>query len=110
MQKSQFKTDQYRDARGGHSRFLNVMCEHCTASVLVYQKDGPGELRRLYMDRIVAPKNLAGLQNKKLRDISELKCSKCKRILGIPYVYEKEKRKAFRIFVGAVTKKVTTFK
>lgn len=26
--------------------------------VAVYQKDGPGELRRMYMDRIFSPKNI----------------------------------------------------
>ena len=110
MRRQQFKSDQYRKARGGYSRFLDVICEHCGTKVLIYQKDGPGELRRLYMDRIFAPGNLTNLQDKKLQDISELKCPKCKRILGIPYMYEKENRKAFRLFVGAVIKKVTTLK
>jgi hypothetical protein len=107
MKKPQFKSDQYRKARGGYSRFLDVICEHCSTKVLIYQKDGPGELRRLYMDRIFAPEKLVSLQNNSLEKISDLTCPKCKRVLGIPYIYEKEKRKAFRLFVGAVKKKVT---
>lgn len=109
MKQSRFKSDQYRKVRGSYARFLNVLCEHCGAKVLVYQKDGPGELRRLYVDRIFAPDKLVKLQNKPLKQIPELICPKCRRVLGTPYLYEKEKRKAFRLFVGAVRKKVTTF-
>jgi len=110
MEGPKFKSDQYRKARGGYSRFLSVNCEHCGHKVLVYQKDGPGELRRLYMDRIFSPEKMIGLQNKSLEKTSDLICPNCKRILGIPYIYEKEKRKAFRLFVGAVQKKVTKLK
>ena len=100
------KSDQYRKARGGYSRFLDIRCEHCGTKVLVYQKDGPGELRRLYMDRIVAPDKLINLKDKKTENILDLMCTKCKRVLGIAYIYQKEKRKAYRLFVGAVVKKV----
>jgi len=34
------------------------------------------------------------------------KMAKCKRLLGIKYIYEKEKRPAYRLFVGAVVKKI----
>lgn len=107
---SKFKSDQYRKARGGYSRFVDIFCEYCNTKVLLYQKDGTGELKRIYMDRIIAPKDLTNLQNKKLDNISELRCHKCKRVLGIPYIYEKENRKAFRLFVGTVVKKLTKAK
>ncbi len=107
MKKTIFKSDKYRNNRGGYARFLDVICEHCGTKVLLYQKDGPGELRRLYVDRIFAPDNLSNLQDKKIEEILDLICLKCKRVLGIPYIYEKEKRKAFRLFVGAIIKKVT---
>ena len=57
-----FKSDKYRKARGNYSRFLNVLCEHCGAKILVYQKDGPGPLKRLYLDRIFAPEDLINFQ------------------------------------------------
>src|SRR3989338_8331432 len=60
---SKFKSDKYRKTRGGYSRFLNVLCEHCGAKILVYQKDGHGPLKRLYFDRIFAPENEATVQN-----------------------------------------------
>ena len=104
---TKFKSDKYRKARGGHSRFLNVLCEHCGAKIFVYQKDGPGPLKRLYLDRIFASKNLGNFQKLPINKIPDLTCSKCKSVLAIPYIYKKEQRKAFRLFVGAVTKKIT---
>jgi hypothetical protein len=72
MKLLQLKHDKYRKARGGYSRLLEIHCEHCSHVIALYQKDGPGSLKRL---------------------------------LGIPYIYEKEKRPAFRLFQGSVTKK-----
>lgn len=40
-------------------------------------------------------------------DRDNLLCQQCKEILGKMIVYEKEDRPAFRLFVGAVTKKIT---
>ncbi len=110
MKKTMFKSDKYRKARGSYFRFLDVICEHCAQKVLVYQKDGPGELRRLYIDRIFKPENFSELEKKPINKISELTCQNCKRVLGTPYIYAKENRKAFRLFVGAVIKKVTKAK
>ncbi|HBB37647.1 MAG: hypothetical protein UV82_C0008G0022 [Candidatus Magasanikbacteria bacterium GW2011_GWD2_43_18] len=101
-----FKKDKYKSARGGHSRLLNVCCRKCESLVLVYQKDGPGNLRRLYLDRILAPEHMVGLEIKDLDDISFLRCQTCDEILGTPYVYIKEKRKAFRLYQDAVIKKL----
>jgi|SRR3989338_3959816 len=102
-----FKSDKYRKARGGHSCFLNVLCEHCGAKILVYQKDGPGILKRLYLDRIFALENLASFQKLSVSKIPNLTCAKCKSVLAVPYIYKKEQRRAFRLFVGAITKKIT---
>ncbi len=108
--KTKFKKDKYRQARGGYSRFLEVSCHHCDKVILIYQKDGPGELKRMYLDRIIAPESLVTLQTLPISKVSELVCPKCKYILAIAYVYPKEKRNAFRLFVGAVNKKVTKLK
>lgn len=101
-----FKKDKYKSARGGHSRLLNVCCRKCENIVVVYQKDGPGNLRRLYLDRIFAPDNLVGLQNFNIDDVPTLKCKKCSEILGTPYIYSKEKRKAFRLYQDFVIKRL----
>lgn len=39
--------------RGTWSRFYRVKCRKCDCPVTLYQKDGPGELRRMYLDRFV---------------------------------------------------------
>ena len=53
-------------------------------------------LKRMYLDRIIradtTPKNLV--------------CKACDRVLGVIFTYEKEQRAAYRMFAGAVTKKV----
>ena len=41
------KSDKYRKARGGTAHFLNIYCVRCNAFVLLYQKDGPGQVLRL---------------------------------------------------------------
>ncbi len=100
-----FKKDKYRKNRGNYSRLLNIYCRICNNKILIYQKDGPGNLRRIYLDRIFFPLKLTNIQTKQLNKIPALKCSNCKEILGIPYIYKKEKRKAFKIFQDALIKK-----
>jgi hypothetical protein len=96
--KLKLKQDKYRKSRGGHSRFLAVSCAKCKTQVAIYQKDGPGILKRMYLDRIVEPKNAATAE--------KFICKKCKEVLGVPIVYKKENRPAYRLFEGAVTKKI----
>lgn len=99
------KTDRFRKARDGYSKFLDIFCGHCGTKVLLYQKDGPGSLKRLYLDRIFDPANLTGLQHLPLVKVPPLACGQCQAVLGIPYIYPKEKRLAFRLPPAAVMKK-----
>jgi len=92
-----FKNDKFKKSRGGHSRRLLIYCEKCDAQLVIYQKDGPSILKRLYYDRILAPLVRSG---------KTLVCKKCKAILGVSVIYKKEKRPAYRLFAGAVGKKV----
>ena|SRR3989344_6262687 len=92
------KRDKYSRSRGGYSRLLEIKCEKCGQSLCYYQKDGSGPLRRMYLDRIL--KTYAAETEKSLA------CQKCGYMLGIRYIYEKEKRPAFRLFEGAVTKRI----
>ncbi len=105
---AKLKRDKYRTVRGGYSRLLNIHCRKCQAVVAAYQKDGPGNLRRLYLDRIFAPSSLIALQNKPVKKIGLLRCTKCSEILGTPYTYPKEGRKAFRLYQDAVVKRVSS--
>jgi hypothetical protein len=106
MKRFQLKHDKYRKARGGYSRLLEIHCDHCGNVIALYQKDGPGPLKRMYIDRIVSPKEFAKLQNVPMKKVPNLICPYCKRLIGISYIYEKEKRLAFRLFEGSVTKKM----
>ncbi len=87
MKKSIFKNDRYKQKRGGYSRLLNISCQKC----------GPGNLRRMYLDRIID--STASITKK------DLSCSKG-HVLGVKIIYEKEKRPAYRLFVDAVSKKI----
>lgn len=98
--------DKYKSARGGHSRLLDVSCRKCGELVVVYQKDGPGNLRRLYLDRILAPDTATQLQTNPINNIPALRCKKCGEILGTPYIYEKERRKAYRLFQDSVIRRL----
>lgn len=91
-----FKTDRFKKNRGGYSRWLLLRCEKCQSHLFVYQKDGPGILKRLYLDRIMLP---AGLKPTK-----SLACRHCQAVLGVSSVYQKENRPAYRLFAGAVEK------
>lgn len=103
------KRDKYKQARGGYSRLLDVGCRKCEKTVLTYQKDGPGNLRRLYLDRIFSPEGLVGLENSNIQNIKPLKCVNCGEILGTSYIYPKEKRKAFRLYQDSVIKRIVKF-
>lgn len=99
------KRDKYKSKRGGHSRLCDIHCRACNQFTLVYQKDGPGNLLRLYMDRISEPASLTGLEHIDIDKIEMLRCSGCNKLLGTPYIYEKERRKAFRLHTNAVIKR-----
>jgi hypothetical protein len=92
-----FKNDRFRKKRGGYTRLLKVSCQNCDSSICLYQKDGPGNLRRMYIDRIVDP--MVSISQK------YLSCPKG-HLLGVKIIYEKERRPAFRLFVDSVNKKV----
>lgn len=100
-----FKKDQFRKARGGVSRLLDISCSKCGTHICFYQKDGPGMLKRMYLDRIFESE-YSGLENNLAENIPQFICPNCKEHLGTPIIYEKEKRSAFRLFVGGITKKI----
>ena len=78
---------------------LDISCRKCREHICFYQKDGPGNLRRMYIDRIIDPKISVSKK--------DLFCSK-NHLLGIKIIHSEhgEKRLAFRLFVDAVTKKI----
>ncbi len=102
------KKDKRVNARDGNSHFLDITCSKCGQYVALYQKDGIGSLLRMYLDRIFEPKEVSALQFKEdKKDIPNLKCSKCGEVIGVPMVYEREKRLAFRLIRGSFAKKMS---
>ena len=91
-----FINDKYKKARGGYSRLLQLSCASCGSVITNYQKDGPGLLKRLYLDRMTL----------NYRNERYLICPNCGKELGLFFVYEKENRPAYRLFAGAIAKKI----
>lgn len=97
MKKNKYINDKYRKIRGGYSRFINISCQKCKGNICLYQKDGPGNLRRMYIDRIT---------NSKVSTVKkEFLCSNG-HLLGIRIIYKKENRPAYRLFVDSIIKKI----
>lgn len=109
LPKYKFKKDAYMRRRGTPA-MLAVLCAHCRAYVMSYQKDGDGPLLRCYLDRIHHPKKLAGDQHEEFskKGFPNLCCDACQSILGFPIIYKKEKRPAYHLTPGSfVTKKIS---
>ena len=76
---------------------LEISCVECGAVVCHYQKDGPGSLKRMYLDRITDSQvSITG---------KSLECPSG-HLLGIKIIYKKENRPAFRLFIDEVRKKI----
>ena len=97
--KVEFKNDKFKRNRGNFSRWLLLSCEKCKKPFCYYQKDGPGILKRLYVDRMISIKKENFIDEK-------LVCEKCNFALGVYTIYKKEDRPAYRLFTGAVEKKI----
>ncbi len=102
------RKDNYSRARGGPTKFLYVSCSSCHEPAMIYQKDGPGTLRRYYSDRIVWPPRLVQEQSKvtaeTVKQAGSLACSTadCGNVFAHPMVYEPENRPAYRAIPGSV--------
>lgn len=102
------KNDKYRQARGGTAVMLDVFCAKCNTPVIYYQKDGPGVLKRCYLNRIFAPADLERLQKDpritEPKDMPNLECSSCHSVIGTPMRHD-DGRLAFRLRLGYSYKK-----
>lgn len=102
------KNDRYRKARGGMAAFLTLYCTKCNAWLLLYQKDGSGQLHRCYLNRIFAPSGLEQLQYdshiREARDLTSLICDSCGSIVGHPMRHG-DGRLAFRLIPGTFRKR-----
>lgn len=84
------KKDTYFKKRGGVTKICDIVCTGCNRTVLVYQKDGPGWLKRCYENRVILPKTINIKKN--------LLCD-CGNVLASPVVY-KDGRFAWHLITG----------
>jgi len=94
--------DKYFRERGGSAKIINVSCAKCKNKLFIYQKDGPGWLKRCYVNRILWPENyiiLAKNKNLEPKELPLLKCSSCQEIIGSP-MRHKDGRIAFSLIRG----------
>jgi hypothetical protein len=102
-----FKKDSYMKRRGTPV-MLEIFCAGCDGYIMHYQKDGPGPLKRCYLDRIHLPQSLEQRQydefNKKASP--KLICEQCEAVIGSPIVYEKENRPAYYMRQGFFAKRI----
>ena len=82
------KKDKYFRKRGSYARIIKVKCAKCNNLLFLYQKDGPGWLKRCYLNRIISEKRFS--PSKKLE---------CCGVIGIPIKY-KDGRDAFHLIHG----------
>ena len=102
------KNDRYRKARGGKATMLDILCVGCGAEVLLYQKDGDGNLHRCYLNRIFGPAKYEALQHAmkiiEPKDMPNLICEKCSAVIGSP-MRHLDGRLAFRLRHGFFSKR-----
>ena len=89
----QFIKDKYSKVRGGRSKFVHIHCVGCDEILFSYQKDGPGSLKRCYLDRISEA-------HVKIAESSKIECIKCNKDIGYPMLYKKENSPAFKMLWG----------
>lgn len=98
------KKDKFLRKRDNVFQIIRICCAKCGKVTLIYQKDGRGSLRRLYLDRILAPESFSCLQDnaESVKQLKSLVC-KCGNVIGIPMLH-REGRLAFRLINGTFTK------
>ncbi|MBU1252106.1 MAG: hypothetical protein KJ905_01420 [Nanoarchaeota archaeon] len=90
------KKDKYLSDRGGIAKIIDVSCMICRKKLFTYQKDGPGWLKRCYLNRILDFHKISNFND--LKSMPNLTCS-CGEIIGTPMKH-KDGRFAFRLIRG----------
>lgn len=88
--------DKYLARRGSHFKIYQIKCSNCKSVITKYQKDGPGVIKRLYLDRMI------DFHTKPRK--SKLICEVCNSLIGTYYIYKPEKRPAYRLPIGTISK------
>ncbi len=87
------KKDKYLRERGGCAKIIKISCAKCSSLIFIYQKDGPGWLKRCYLNRIIPLEKYSNIKD--IREMKNLAC-RCGEILGSP-IKNKDNRLAFHL-------------
>ncbi len=86
------------------SRHLDILCGQCGKFIVRYRKEGSGQLIRIYLDKILEPKSLAGLKSIGSKsNLPALVCPECNNSVGHPMEHEGS-RLAYRMIKGSFKK------
>jgi hypothetical protein len=106
------KRDSFLANRRGVFRFYTITCRCCATTLCLYQKDGFGSLRRLYLDRVMMDRSAQELSPNLIQEFAQefaidkkLVCRHCGLMLGLGYVYQRENRPAIALFQDAIVKR-----
>jgi RNase P subunit RPR2 len=92
--------DKYLRKRGGTAKVVNVSCSNCGKIIFIYQKDGPGWLKRCYLNRILGPEEYSGMHKnpsiKEPKDMKNLICPECGTFIASPMKH-KDGRLAYHL-------------
>lgn len=94
--------------RGGTAQWILLSCGVCKENLALYQKDGPGKLFRLYLDRLTSTSGERPFSNLGKTAINALTCNGCQETIGIPMTYEKDDfpRTALRLTGAGINKTI----
>ena len=100
------KKDKDFRGKGGVYKILQIICSNCGVEIMLYQKDGRGTIHRAYLNRILAPENLASLQDN-ITSQDQLKAiiCECGNMIAKPMKH-REGRIAFWLALGAYKKQI----
>ncbi len=94
-----FSRDNAYKKRGGTARWLLLGCGACKEDFALYQKDGQGNLYRLYLDRLASTTGERPFRDLGKSAISALRCASCDELIATPMTYENDRhpRTALRL-------------
>lgn len=96
------QSDEYSRSRGS-AEMLKIRCSGCKGEIGIYQKDGPGHLKRCYFDRIAFRYVASGNEGKK-NDEALWQCPQCGQVIGRRMIYKPENRPAYGLVPGSFSK------
>lgn len=78
--------------RGGTAKWIILSCGICKEDLSLYQKDGQGNLYRLYLDRLTSTSGERPFKYLGRVAVGNLECFACEETIAVPMIYQKDER------------------